>query len=434
MDRRRDKLDALVMPHSQETEQAVLGSMIVSPLSTIPLAKDLLLLDDFYYPSHQIIYDALLQLDFKEITPDILSLADDLRSRGLLDQVNGESYLTALVCVTPDASAFESHCRVLKQKAGLRQLIDHCRRTTREAFADGANVLTVLGEMEDGVQRVSARLQRTVQETPVEAINKWISESLVIGEDGQPHGRKRAILTGWGRHDATFGGFEPSEYILLSGNPGAGKTAWLLTLTLNLAKQDKRVAFLSFEMSPSRLAARLFAQCNEIPLWKLLHGEFDIGRLSRSDALWNQIELLTPSATIPSLKSEIRRVAGKGVEVIFVDYIQLLGQNNEELMAVSKALKTLATECGMVVVTASQLTKEGKRGLFSASELYGASLDNDPDRIYILVPSRETPVTERYLPVELRVLKHRDGATGTLAFSFDRRYVCYSETEEESYG
>lgn len=139
-----------VLPHSLEAEQSTLGAMLLEPRSTT-IAGEILSADDFYRENHRSIFAVIYELFFAEKPVDMITVGEELRSRGQLEEVGGAAYLVALLTACPTAANIESHARIVRAKSQDRQRILVLETGTNAAYApDGS---------EDGARAVVAKLE-----------------------------------------------------------------------------------------------------------------------------------------------------------------------------------------------------------------------------------------------------------------------------------
>src|SRR5262245_7999029 len=110
-------------PWSQEAEQAVLGAMLLSADAALKAAE---LLEDaaFYRDSHRRLFRAMAALVERNAVIDPVTIRDELTRREELDAAGGMDYIAQLYDMVPTAANVEHHCRIVKEKALMRRLID----------------------------------------------------------------------------------------------------------------------------------------------------------------------------------------------------------------------------------------------------------------------------------------------------------------------
>ena len=114
-----------IAPHSLDAEVSVLGSVLIDPNAMARISDQLLPSgQDFYRSQHGEIYAAAYNL-FKRREPiDLTLMADELRKTGALDRIGGPAYLTHLMNQTPTAVHVQHYAKIVRDKAGLRRLIE----------------------------------------------------------------------------------------------------------------------------------------------------------------------------------------------------------------------------------------------------------------------------------------------------------------------
>src|SRR5260370_38832735 len=96
-----------MLPQSIEAERGVLGSIILDP-EVLPLVLDKLLPDDFYRDAHRLIYEAILRVSQRHEPADSLTIADELKRHGQLEEIGDESCLWGVMDVIPSSGSAAS--------------------------------------------------------------------------------------------------------------------------------------------------------------------------------------------------------------------------------------------------------------------------------------------------------------------------------------
>ncbi len=439
-----------VPPHSKELEQAVLGAIMQEPGEALPSAQELLSVDGFYYESHQIIYDCCIRLNKRGIPCDALAVIEELRSRDLLAHAGGESYIYALVAGVPDASAIESHSRLLHEKYLLRKLIHECNEITKEAYEQSTDVSELLDKAERNILQLDQSLaggQFYDLDTAIkEFINSYEIEEIVDehGEVRMNLKKARGIETSFTALDRKLGGLKKGDLIIVAARPGVGKTALILNFAYQMALRGKRVGIFSMEMSKEQLALRLLSMATEIPSDKLSQGDFTREELQRLTRRYEELANLpifiddTSVLNVRALKNRARRIfAHHRVDIIFVDYLQLMeglkpgeGGRVQEVTEISRGIKQIARELNIPLVACSQLSRQVEhrsvhRPILSDLRESGA-LEQDADVVILMYredyydKQKGEVYAEEQLAtrVELNVAKHRNGPTGIVFLTY----------------
>ncbi|HEX4406514.1 MAG TPA: DnaB-like helicase N-terminal domain-containing protein, partial [Polyangia bacterium] len=135
-------------PHNLDAEKSVLGSVFIKPAAFDEIATTLQV-DDFFLPAHREVFDAMLALDKRRQPIDVIAVADELRTRGMLPRLEGGmAYLTDLANSVPTAENSAHYGRLVKEKATLRRLIAACAEVQSSAYGDFGEFESFLDEAE----------------------------------------------------------------------------------------------------------------------------------------------------------------------------------------------------------------------------------------------------------------------------------------------
>ncbi len=255
----------------------------------------------------------------------------------------------------------------------------------------------------------------------------------------------RGIMTGFRRFDNMTNGLHGGELIVLAARPGVGKSTMAMNIVENVAKQGKTVAVYSLEMSNQQIVERLLSSMSTVPLKFIKNGqlpnaESDIARLRiAQDIICSSMQLYgNDYANIrPSeISSQCRRLkAQHGLDLIVIDYIQLMNSDakdsnqgrQQEVAAITRALKLIAKELNVPVIALSQLKREaeirnikGDKGAGSSEPVLSdlresGAIEQDAD--IVLFIHKEQDATTGADKHSLIVAKHRNGELGTIPIS-----------------
>lgn len=249
--------------------------------------------------------------------------------------------------------------------------------------------------------------------------------------DDLRHGITHRISTGFPAIDRVIGGgLSPSDVMVVAALPGAGKSAFVLQIAANIAKQDIPVAFVSGEMSNKENALRLLSQSSKfVNLNSETHITADDQHFLTqwSDAL-KALPLYFDSKTsdLESLGRSLHALIQEtNIKVLVIDYIQLFKLNRydkttrtERIAECSQEVKRIAMEYGVAVIEVAQFNREGaKAAKPSMSDLEGSGqLEKDASIVFIIDRDDESS------NVELRIVKGRN--TGKTKLS--GRFISYT--------
>ncbi|HSH01880.1 MAG TPA: replicative DNA helicase [Anaerolineae bacterium] len=417
-------------PHSVEAEEAVLGALLIDP-DAIFEVNSFLRAEAFYREQNKWIYEAILDLTNRREPLDFLTLTEEMRKRGQLEDAGGEAYLISLINSVPTSMNATSYGRLVESASIRRRLIGAASSIAQLAYDEAEDINVVIDRSEQALFSVSEeRANRdltSIKRIAHEYLDR-IQELANRGDDiiGVP--------TGFQDLDRMLGGLNKSDLIIVAARPGMGKTALVNNLALNAARRHgKRVAMFSLEMSGEQLVQRMIASETKIDSQRLRRGNLQdhewpifmeaVGRLAETHIFIDD----TPSISPMQLRTKCRRLyAEYGLDLVCVDYLQLMqperssGNRVQDIGEISRALKSLARELDVPVVALAQLSRavesrQDKRPMLSDLRDSG-SIEQDADIVmFIYRDDYYNPdTTDRPNIAELSISKHRHGPTGVV--------------------
>jgi len=219
-------------------------------------------------------------------------------------------------------------------------------------------------------------------------------------------------------------GFSRGDEHILVGFTGSGKSALALAFALKQARAGTCVGVVSREMSDLENLMRLQANESKIPRWQMRKGMRDFTHRDLTAHLEKfsdlPIAFNTMTSDVESLRPQVKRmVEGYGMQILYVDYLQLLSSKKgqatraNEVQAISRTLKEIAMENKIPVVSLCQFN----RGAAQASiyDILGhlkesSGIEQDAS-IILYIQIEKTEEKKRVKEAKLTVLKNRNGAT-----------------------
>jgi replicative DNA helicase len=422
-----------VVPHSREAEEAVIGAILINPEAYYDVAQ-FLLADDFYIHRHRWVWEAFTRLHEKRTPIDFLTVTEELDQMEQLAEVGGPAYLTALINNVPTSLHAEAYGRVVEETAVRRRMLEAANQIAKMAYKEDTGIDEVMNSAEKAIFGVSERrLTRDLQ--PIQQVLSdyydRIDYLMRRGED------TFGVPTGFIDLDRLLGGLQPSDFLLIAGRPGMGKTAFILSAAKNAAQTHKKhVAVFSLEMANEQVVQRLIAQETGIDTHHLR-----TGKLNEDE--WplfaHAIEVLgdttifmddTPGLTPLQLRTKSRRLHLEfRLDLILVDYLQLMSggiriENRvQEVSYISRNLKMLARELNVPVLAAAQLSRAIEQRADKEPQLSdlreSGSLEQDADVVmFIHRQDMYDKDTTRPNVAEIKISKHRNGPTGSIELIF----------------
>lgn len=419
-------------PHSIEAEEAVLGAILLDPdalFEVLPFLNT----DDFFIVRHQWIWEAIINIHERRDPIDYLVVVSELEVQERLEEVGGLPYILNLANKTPTSLNAEGYGRIVERMATRRRLIDAAGTIARVAHSDETDIDEVISRSEQAIFEVTER-RLTRELRPIkDVVNEYFDHVSFMARHQEDI---MGVPTGFTMLDQKLGGFQKSDLIIIAARPGMGKTSLLNSVLLNAARQGQRVAFFSLEMANEQLVQRIISMDAHIPSHKLREGKLEGPDWERFVAATHSIGSIpiffddTPALSTQELRSKARRLHLEfGLDLIMIDYLQLMttpfrSENRvQEISFISRALKELARELKVPVVTAAQLSRAveqraDKRPLLSDLRESG-SIEQDADVVMFIYRdayyNEESPEGNK---AEIHISKHRNGPTGIVDLIF----------------
>lgn len=436
-----------VVPHSQEAEQSVIGSMLRDKDAVIT-ATELLTEQDFYQRQYGILFASMREL-FNEAKPiDIVTLQDKLKSQ---KEVPGELTETGflrdtMMAVTTTAN-IRSYCNIVKEKSVLRALIRTNEDIANMCYSGTEEVEDILAQTE---KKIFDLLQKrnTREFTPIEDVAMNVLHN--IERASRQKEPITGVPTGFVDLDYRTAGLQKSDLILVAARPSMGKTAFVLNILdyVGVKKNMPSMVF-SLEMSKEQLVNRMLSLETLIDADKLRKGTLTdedwgsliegIDRISGANIIIDD----TPGISISEMRSKCRKVKlEKGISLIMIDYLQLMtgsgGKSSEsrqqEISEISRSLKALAREMDCPVIALSQLSRAVEqrpdhRPMLSDLRESGA-IEQDADIVMFLYrDDYYNKDTEHPNEAEIIIAKQRNGPIGTVTLLWQPQYTRFVNAE-----
>jgi replicative DNA helicase len=419
------------LPHNLEAERAVIGAALVSRDALIRIAP-WFSGEWFHLERHHEIWQVIIGLHQAGETPTIKSLIIALKRTERLESCGG---LTYLIQLTDDAMSWqiEEYAREVERCAVLRQLIAAGAAVAKLGYQHDLAADEALGSAQKELARISCRSSVKSLVSFEELATRqyeWLNAGVAPG-----------IPTGFCDLDELIGGLHASDLVIVAARPSVGKTALLLNLAMNIAKQGEHDAqIFSLEMSRDQLMQRAAATQAGIDLMALRMmrlGERDAERYMTALGTLAALPVFvddTPAVPVSAIRNAaFRHQAERGQPlVLFVDYVQLMAapgikpdRRVEAVSAISRDLKALAKELDCPIVALSQLSRavEGRQSKVPMlSDLReSGSLEQDADVVlFIYREELYDKETDNIGVAELHVAKHRNGPIGVVPMRFDK--------------
>ena len=447
-------LERKVPPNSPEAEMAVLGGILLRN-QALDQVRDILDPQDFYQAAHQHIFRAAVMLYDRNEPIDPITLRNELKTAGHLDQIGGPAYINRLLDEVHTTANIEEYAVIVGEKALLRRMLDATHQIQGMIFDQrGEQGETMdVAQLLDQSQSMVFEVSRESVRSPYESLEDVIQESLDFADERVNSERMLAgYSTGYPDLDEKTNGFKPGELLIMAARPAMGKTSLALNIATNIALiESKPVLIFSLEMSTVQIGLRMLCSHAKVMLSKIFRGEAneaEMGRLSKSAGILSNPPIYVDDSggtNINTIRAKARRLkAEKGeLGLIVIDYIQLMGSprhydsREREISTMSRNLKLMAKDLEVPVLALSQLNRqlegrEDKRPRPSDLRESG-SLEQDADMIvFIYRDVVYHPDTDDPDVAEIIIGKQRSGPTGTLKMAFRGEYTRFEQLSDRN--
>ena len=414
-------------PFDLQAELGVLGSAFLMP-EVLDDVTPLINAEDFYDAAHAIIYKHMLAMREGNRRFDEVLLIDRMKAADEYDVIGGAAYLSKIIHAVPNAAHGAYYAGIVRKHAIARRLILGCTEILQDAYDQHGQLDELVARAEQVAARVS---DSTITAADMRPFNDVVLASIDALNDRIDNGRTRVLDCGLDALGECMG-LVPGGLTIVAGRPGSGKTAIAVRVARHLAREGKRVYFVTLEMTASELAERMLAAESRVDGSALMRG-----RISQDDrravvdhsmcmATWQLFLDDAPTRSMPQIGAMARRVArrhGK-LDLVIVDYLQLVEPENtkdprqEQVAKISRMLKRLARELGTPVMCLAQVNREvedtaNKRPRLSHLRESGA-IEQDADAVMfahrpiMYIEGKVTPYGQAE-DAELILAKNRNG-------------------------
>lgn len=430
-------------PQAVEAEQSILGALMLDN-SVINQAVDLH--HDFYQRGHQVIYDAIVNLDAKNIEIDVITVSEYLSEYETLDSVGGLSYLGILAKNTPNIKNVKAYVKIIKEKSILRKLIEASAEIIATSYQPE-------GKKPDEILDYADSLIGKILHNSTSLDSKHIKEFLPSAIDDlearwKSGGEIVGIPTGFELLDKAMLGLEGGETYIIAGRPAMGKTAFALNIAQHIGLNGGKSLFISMEMPINQLINRMLSS------YSVDHGKIRSGKVDNDD--WTRITKAvgdfnesgiyvdeSPSLSVSKISAIVKkRIKKSGKMPVFIDYLQIMGADTnrgrfEDVTAFSMGLKALAKTMNIPIVILSQLSRsveqrQNKRPLLSDLRESGA-IEQDATGVIFLYRDEVYNKDSEYKGfAEADLAKIRNGVCGTIPLGWQGEFQRFNNLDMSS--
>ena len=421
---------------NRENEEALIGSVLRGGIEAYRRVRDIVKPEMFGNVSYGDVWNSIEKLFERGLNIDTITVGDELERSYKIDSVsNGLRFGRGLLSDLREIGSprnIEAYAENVQDYHVKRILEEYGKKIIAWA-ANGRRSPDIIQDITNEMGKITVYTSKAndhvfdIAQAVSDAYDETVNASRGIIK------RVRSGITQLDR--LLNGGYTGGQLVLIAARPGQGKTALLVTKTLNMMLDGRSVLFFSLEMSAREVAQRMISQLAGIDVGRLQAGKLTEDEWKRHAEAVEQLsqmkELLTvidlPAVKIGNIRQLARQeMVRRKIDVIIVDYVQLARadenkQNRyQEVGDISRGMKALAKELDTPILTAAQLSRAPEQRTDKRPQLSDLreSGDLEQDADIVIMIYRESEVETENIPSELLVRKHRNGAVGKIDVTY----------------
>ena len=432
------------LPHNFLAEKMVLSCIITNP-TVIEIVIKNLTINTFYFKNHQELFKAILFMYQTKKSVDIITLTTFLQDNGLMDKVGGVKVLIELINQIPNLIYLDEYIRLMNDKFLRRSLIKISYKAINSSYITNISLENILNEFEEELFNLTNEFKLNQVASSAElSYNIFLELKQKAIAPSLP-----GLSSGFYALDSLTQGFQKSDLIIVAGRPSIGKTAFSLSVCLNIINYSKLpVLIFSLEMSKEQIMYRLLSMETKISQSRLRSGKLhktDWSKLNKIITILSKLPLFIDDSSdlsVQSIKAKIKTIVVqyKMIGLVIIDYLQLMENNlmknknrAQELSKITRELKNLAREFNIPIIALSQLSRNievrsDKKPILSDLRESG-SIEQDADLVLMLYENKKNNFnlveTNSMRIVDLIIAKQRNGPTGRIQLQFDKKGTKY---------
>ena len=446
-------------PQAVDVEEAVLGAVMLEKDAIYDVIEILNKPDCFYKESHSKIYQAIISLYSREEPIDQLTVMEELRRKGTLDEIGGPFYITQLTMRVLSSVHAEYHARIIYQKYIQRELIRVSTNIQERSFDESMDVEDLLNNAEQAIFEITqGSLGKDIQK--IDFLLKEARDSI---HEAESRDSLSGTPSGYTELDRLTAGWQPTDLIIVAARPSMGKTAFALSMARNMAVDHGcAVAFFSLEMSAHQLVRRMLVSETELNAEAIRSGKLSTDEWMQLDTKIRKLVEApifiddTPALSVFEFRAKCRRLVHQhNIRMAMVDYLQLMTwtgdtkfNREQEVSNISRSLKAIAKELNIPVIALAQLNREVekrtggiKKQRPQLSDLRDSGgIEQDADIValihrpeyYGFTEDPEDGLTSLRGVAEILIAKHRNGKTADIRLTFKHQFAKFVEPEDLS--
>ena len=406
-----DILAPVQLPQSRESEEALIGSVLINPEAFYDVAH-IIKASDFYIHRHQWIWHAFVELLKSGLDIDLVTVNDALDNAGKLTECGGAAYLTSLINAVPMSLNALSYAKIVKQTSVRRKYISIANSIAQAGYDDKQDVEKLPSLLRDAFDNVETHDNTFVH------IAQPLTEIYDDIEHAESNPREVwGLPTGLKKFDKSTGGIDNKSLVWLVGEPGIGKTWSLTQFALSFASVAPG-GLVSMEMSTKSVVRRALSGLSTIRIKSMRSG---IGLPNGWREMFDDtagylqelpIHISDKTMTTDYLRASLKRLKREyGITWFGVDYALLFDDRAENEIVrteiISRNLKHICNDLDLAGVVLQSVTKSGMdtqgQGSGAKSRMRGSGqMIHDADMIMMLTAFEKLDETDEAIREEER--------------------------------
>ena len=434
------------LPHNFLAEKAILSCMIINSEVIDTIYKNIEV-ENFYFKNHQELFKAIITMYEEEKSVDIITLITFLQENSLIKKVGGIKVLIELNNQIPNLVHLNEYLKLIKDKFLRRSLIRLGYKIINSSYISNIPLENILTEFEYEV----FNLTNNFKNKRLFSCTDLVYSIFIELKNNTINPKLPGLATGFYSLDSLTQGFQNSDLIIVAGRPSIGKTAFSLSISLNILRISRLpVLIFSLEMSKKQIIYRLLSMETNISQLRLRSGKLykkDWLKLNKIIRIFSKLPLFiddSSNLSVSEMRSNIKTIIlqYKKVGLVIIDYLQLmynpLSKNenrSQELSKITRSLKNVANEFNIPIIALSQLSRNAenrsdKKPILSDLRESG-SIEQDADVVLMLYQDyKDNLDTSTFNPIkiiDLIIAKQRNGPIGSVKINFDKVRTKYFE-------
>ena len=434
------------LPHNFLAEKAILSCMIINSEVIDTIYKNIEV-ENFYFKNHQELFKAIITMYEEEKSVDIITLITFLQENSLIKKVGGIKVLIELNNQIPNLVHLNEYLKLIKDKFLRRSLIRLGYKIVNSSYISNIPLENILTEFEYEVFNLTNNFKNKRLFSSTDLVHSIFIEL----KNNTINPKLPGLATGFYSLDSLTQGFQNSDLIIVAGRPSIGKTAFSLSISLNILRISRLpVLIFSLEMSKKQIIYRLLSMETNISQLRLRSGKLykkDWLKLNKIIRIFSKLPLFIDDSSdlsVSEIRSNIKTIIlqYKKIGLVIIDYLQLmydpLSKNenrSQELSKITRSLKNVANEFNIPIIALSQLSRNAenrsdKKPILSDLRESG-SIEQDADVVLMLYQDyKDNLDTSTFNPIkiiDLIIAKQRNGPIGSVKINFDKVRTKYFE-------